>query len=912
LVETVKERFGLYHAHVYLLDKDSGMLNLAAGAGEPGRIMLERGHSIPLNAEKSLVATAARTRQGVLVSDVTQNPDWLPNDLLPETQSELAVPMTVGDEVIGVLDVQSEILGRFQEIDQQVKSTLAGQLAVAILNARTFREQELTKMREAVAFQIGQQMNRMDDVESLLNYTIHELAHAFDYYHAHIYLYDPATNQLTVAASLGEAGATMLKHGHSIAYDLPQSLVAQAARELQPTIASDVREDPLHLPNPLIPFTRSEVAMPLAVGGKLLGVLDVQSDRANDFDVGEVQLLGSVSNQLAISLTNAQSLIQVQRRAAELETISEIATEATNNLDLDSLLEDVCNLTRDRLNYYHAHIYLLDEESGMLNLAAGAGEPGRAMLEQGHSIPLNREDSLVATAARTQEGVIANDVTQADNFLPNPLLPETRSELALPLVVNRETIGVLDIQSEVVGRFTDEDVTVKRILAGQVAVAVSNVRRYQAEQEARAENERRARELETVAQVSAASSTILDVDELLISVVELTKAAFDLYHAHVYLVDEETRLLKLAAGAGEPGMVMKERGHQIAIDHPTSIVARAATERDVVVINDVQSSNTFMANPLLPETRSEAALPMLVGNKLIGVLDVQSEHVNRFGEADVRVQVTLASQVAVAVDNAMAFMRTQEVANRERAAADRLREVDRLKSEFLASMSHELRTPLNSIIGYSEVMLDGGDGELPEEAVEDIDIIYTSGKHLLNIINDILDLAKIEADQMRLNRQNVDLVRLLQGVIKTNQILVGERPVELRFESEVDELIVPIDELRIRQVVLNLFSNAIKFTEQGSVTISLSMVDDETAEVAVVDTGIGIPEEGQQIVFDQFRQVDGSSTRKAGGTGLGLTITRHLVNMHGGDIYVDSEVGVGSKFWFTLPLIEPAPVLEVI
>ena len=603
-------------------------------------------------------------------------------------------------------------------------------------------------------------------------------------------------------------------------------------------------------------------------------------------------------------------------------------------------------------------------------------------------------------------------------------------------------IGVFDIQDDVPNRFTDEDESIQGILTGQIAVAIQNAVAFENEQKLNDENQRRARELETVAQVSTATSTILDTDDLLKQVAELTKEAFDLYHAHIYLFEPNSELLLLAAGAGTAGDTMKANKHSIPLRHETSIVAQAARDRVGIRVEDVAASPTFLPNPLLPETRAEMALPMIVGNTLVGVLDVQSTNPGRFTEEDLRIKSTLASQVAIAVENARAFENNQRILDRlaeneeqlrqfvqfspsavamfnkdveylvasqkwyqdygldidqtilgkshyeifpdipqhwkdihslvietgvaksndaeefprengksmwmrwqvspwftpdgkvggmimsteditdmleqqrererlleeqaetERQNAERLRELDRLKSQFLASMSHELRTPLNSIIGYSEVLLDGGDGDLSEDAEEDIEIIYTSGKHLLAIINDILDLAKIEANQMKLHKEPTNLVKILRDVIKTNEVLIGDKPIELKLDAEVDELIVPVDELRIRQVVLNLFSNAVKFTEQGSVTIELTMYDDVTAKVAVVDTGIGISDEGLEIVFDQFRQVDGSSTRKAGGTGLGLTITRYLVQMHGGDIQVESEVGKGTTFWFTLPLVE--------
>ena len=581
---------------------------------------------------------------------------------------------------------------------------------------------------------------------------------------------------------------------------------------------------------------------------------------------------------------------QIARRAAELATVAQVSAEAATNLDVDAVLWSVADLTKERFDLYHAHIYLLDADGQDLVLTAGAGEVGRRMVERGHRIPIDREHSIVARAARTHEGVIVNDVTQGEDFMANPDLPETVAEMAVPMIVGDKLIGVLDVQSRVINRFSDEDVQVKTTLAAQIAVAVQNARAYEL-------STRRAAELATVAEVSAATTRILEADALLQSVADLTKERFGLYHAHIYLLDDEGHYLMLTAGAGEAGREMKAHGHRIPINREHSIVARAARTREGFIVNDVTIAPDFLPNPLLPNTRSEMAIPMIVGDTLIGVLDVQSAYINRFTDEDLRVKSTLASQIAIAVRNARAF-------EYERSTADRLRDVDRLKSEFLASMSHELRTPLNSIIGYSEVMLEGIDGELPEDAIEDVRAIHSSGQHLLSIINDILDLAKIEAGRMIIDRKDVNLAEFLREISRAGEILLKSKEGHVALQLVEESPVGPVyaDPVRLRQIIWNLMSNAIKFTEEGSVTVCYGLTPDNQAYIRVTDSGIGMKHEDLPLIFEQFRQVDGSSTRRAGGTGLGLSITRHLVHMHDGEIAVDSTLGEGSTFTVTLPL----------
>ncbi len=233
----------------------------------------------------------------------------------------------------------------------------------------------------------------------------------------------------------------------------------------------------------------------------------------------------------------------------------------------------------------------------------------------------------------------------------------------------------------------------------------------------------------------------------------------------------------------------------------------------------------------------------------------------------------------------------------------RIVEATRLKSEFLANMSHELRTPLNSIIGFARVILKGIDGPLTEMQRTDLAAIYTSGQHLLNLVNDILDLTKIEAGKMELHRERLDFQEIIAGVMSTAIALVEGKDIELI--EEVDKRLprVYADRLRVRQIILNLVSNAAKFTDAGSIALRASVRNGELL-VSVADTGIGIAEKDMPIIFEEFRQLDTSTARRAEGTGLGLSISKRLVDMHGGRMWVESKIGMGSTFYFTLPLLD--------
>lgn len=318
--------------------------------------------------------------------------------------------------------------------------------------------------------------------------------------------------------------------------------------------------------------------------------------------------------------------------------------------------------------------------------------------------------------------------------------------------------------------------------------------------------------------------------------------------------------------------------------------------------------------------RSFAALPLLAGQEVIGIVGLACSEERNF-EPQAEFLETLAAQVAGGVRNAQLYAEVeryaaeleQKVAERTRdlnLALEKAQAADRLKSAFLASMSHELRTPLNSIIGFSRVILKGIDGPITALQEQDLNAIYNSGQHLLRLINDILDLSKIDAGKMELSFDDVQIGELIETVVPTARGLIKDKPITLIQKIAPNIPVIRADPTRIRQVLLNLLSNAAKFTEQGTITIEAGIESGENNQpeivVRVTDSGPGIAEQDMSKLFQPFSQVDASPTRKTGGTGLGLSISRRLIELHGGRISVTSELGKGSTFYFTLPLPQTA------
>jgi PAS domain S-box-containing protein len=409
---------------------------------------------------------------------------------------------------------------------------------------------------------------------------------------------------------------------------------------------------------------------------------------------------------------------------------------------------------------------------------------------------------------------------------------------------------------------------------------------------------RRNEYLAASAEISKLVTSTLDLNTIFARTVNLVNERFGFYHAGIFIVEETGFNAVLREATGEAGREMKERKHTLQVNEK-SIVGKVTMDGQAVIVNDVTANPTHKFNPLLPETHAEAAIPLRIGSRIIGALDIQSKAAGAFTEDDIAVLQTLADQVAVAIDNARSFELSQQ-------AVMEMRELDRMKSQFLANMSHELRTPLNSIIGFSRVIIKGIDGPVTELQQQDLTAIYNSGQHLLGLINDVLDLSKIEAGKMELAFDEVNISDITTSVLSNMSGLVKDKPIQLQRSIQPNLPTVKADAIRIRQVMINLLSNAAKFTDEGTVTVEVALKPGpggrNEVNVSVTDTGPGIAPSDQAKLFQPFSQVDDSPTRKTGGTGLGLSICQHIVNMHGGKIWVESEIGKGSTFHFTLPL----------
>ena len=630
--------------------------------------------------------------------------------------------------------------------------------------------------------------------------------------------------------------------------------------------------------------------LPLRAGGTWLGIMTAAWDKPQSLRPAEVDAVQSVQPMVASIAARRRSELLAQEALADNAALLELSITLNTAQSIQDLTERAAKvILAPEASMMSLMLYEgLDYDSAQTVTMAGTyARFPNPMITMGEAQPLTRFPAI--RSLYDKEVVVYDDLevdAPSDARRSDLMAMGIRAILVAPLVYGGRLFGQVIAMSHSKRRHAEREIRLMRAAAEQIAAAIERLTLLE-------QAERRARDLDIVRRVTTATATILDTDTMLTRVCDLTKEGFDLYHVHIYLLDDDGKRLVLRAGAGAPGRIMRERGHAIAANSPRSLVARAARTRSAVIVNDVSQVQDFLPNPLLPETRSEMAVPMIVGDRLLGVMDVQSTQTERFQEADIDVKTALGEQVSVAVQNALLYAREVET-------TAQLRELDRLKSEFLASMSHELRTPLNSILGYAEVLADGIDGELPEEAVIDVGAIHESGQHLLGLINDILDLSKIEAGHMELDLESLPLSEVVEDIARIVPALIREKPVI--FVKDVPGALPHLlaDRQRLRQILTNLVSNAIKFTDRGSIRVEAVQKADQV-EITVRDTGTGIAPEHLGLIFEQFRQVDNSSTRRVGGTGLGLPITQRLVRMHGGDIRVESTPDSGSAFIFTIP-----------
>jgi signal transduction histidine kinase len=460
-----------------------------------------------------------------------------------------------------------------------------------------------------------------------------------------------------------------------------------------------------------------------------------------------------------------------------------------------------------------------------------------------------------------------------------------------------EAIGTIAVTRAEPGAFTDDQIALLQTFADQAVIAIENARLLSELRARTHELTRSVEQLTALGEVGRAISSTLDLETVLTTIVSRAVQLAGVDGGVVFEYDENAQEFVQRAATEQGGdLAMARRTRRIR--RGDGVVGQTAVTLEPVQVPDILSEGAY-ASPLRDNLvrsgiRALLAVPMLREARLIGSLVVSQNSPGTFPAETVELLRTFATQSALAIQNARLFREIEEKGRQLEVASQH-------KSEFLANMSHELRTPLNAIIGFSEVLTDRMFGELNEKQEEYLRDIYASGTHLLSLINDILDLSKIEAGRMELELSEFDLPTAIENALMLVRERAGRRSIALHADIDTRLGQIQADERKVRQVVLNLLSNAIKFTPEGGRIDVGAVPKDGFVEVSVSDTGIGIAPEDQEKVFEEFKQV-GTAAKKIEGTGLGLTLCRKFVELHGGRIWVKSEIGHGATFTFTLPI----------
>ncbi|MFL6135396.1 MAG: GAF domain-containing protein [Nocardioidaceae bacterium] len=562
---------------------------------------------------------------------------------------------------------------------------------------------------------------------------------------------------------------------------------------------------------------------------------------------------------------------------------------------LDTIVERAASLCRADV----CQLYL--REGDVLRLSRITGvEPDDEFVHRVEEHPM-----AIGRSSLTGRVAIDRQIQQIPDVLNDPdygrqdlqQLAGYRTLMSAPMIVDDEAVGVLSVWRTRVEPFDERAADLLEVFAAQAAIVTENVALVQALESRSAELATKVRQLEALREVGEVVSSSLDLTEVLESIVSnaVRLTGTDGGSIMEYEAEDDSFAVRCAFGSSD---ALLERLRAINIRRESTLVGRASVDRHPLEVADLASARLDPHLQTLYDDgwRSVLAVPMLRQDQLVGALVVRRKSTGSFPPETLELLETFASQSALTILNARLF-RELEVQSAE------LQVVSRHKSEFLASMSHELRTPLNAVIGFSDVLLDRMFGPLNDKQDEYLHDIRNSGQHLLELLNEILDLSKVEAGRMEL-----ELVEFpVRDALEYSLALVRERAarhsIEIHVEVAPDVVNIVADQLRFKQVVLNLLSNAVKFTPDcGRVTVGATVTGGEL-QIRVTDTGIGVPPEDRDRIFESFQQGRRGATKEEG-TGLGLTLSRRIVALFGGRMWLESEVGFGSTFGFTIPTPE--------
>jgi GAF domain-containing protein len=830
----------------------------------------------------------------------------------------LNVPLMRDGAAIGAISLRRSEAQLFTEREVALLETFANQAVIAIENVRLFSElqasnRDLTRAldQQTATSEVLKVISRSAfALEPVLETLLENAVRLCGANRGSVYRFDGDVLRHAISCNVPPETAEFFDRNpiapgrHSVA--------ARAALERRTQHIPDILTDPdytfgVRQVEPI----RTALAVPMMKGDDLLGVFTIWKLEVQPFSDRQIEMVTTFADQAVIAIENVRLFQELERRnraltrALDQQTATSeiLRTIAHTQTDVQPVFDTIVRSALRLCNGATAAVFRVDGE--MLHHPANYGGSPEALAAARARYPRPvGMDSIPGIAILTRseyevpdtEGPAALEMSRETGRILG-----IRSLVAVPMLRDEDAVGAIVVTRPEPGRFTAAEMSLLKTFADQAVIAIENVRLFRELNARTHELTRSVDELRALGEVSQAISSTLDLETVLTTIVSQAVRLSGLDGGVVFEYDEDAEEF-IHRAATEVGGALAAARRATRVRKGEGVVGRTAITLGPLQVPDITlpgaHESRLRENLIESGIRAVLAVPMVREGRLIGSLVVSRNQPGDFPTETVALLRTFATQSALAIQNARLF---HEIADKSR----QLEAASQHKSEFLANMSHELRTPLNAIIGFSEVLMQRMFGGLNEKQDEYLKDIHDSGRHLLSLINDILDLSKIEAGRMELELTGFDLPAAIDSALTLVRERAMRRGITLR--RAIDERVgqVQADERKVRQVVLNLLSNAIKFTPEGGRIEVRTRPSGQAIEVSVTDTGIGIAPEDQEAVFEEFRQV-GSADKKAEGTGLGLTLCRKFVELHGGTIWVTSAVGAGSTFTFKLP-VRPWP-----
>jgi GAF domain-containing protein len=858
----------------------------------------------------------------VHVRDIREVPNYgIP--LLKSFRTILAVPMLREGVPVGALALWRSKVQPFSDAEIGLVQTFADQAVIAIENVRLFtelgeRNRALTAAHAQVTEALEQQTATSDilgvisrsptDVQPVFDTIVDSAARLCDAVYSVLASFDGklidvvAAHNWTPAA--WDAARRILPAPPTRALASGRAILERAVVHV-PDVDLDPDYGNLELRR-TVGF-RSLLAVPMIREGETLGAILVGRAKPGAFSDNQIALLRTFADQAVIAIENVRLFNELQASNRDLTTALDKQTATSDILRVISRSQTDVQPVFDSI--VAAAVRLLGAYQGVLTRIVGDEiHHAASTFTSGVEDPAVRAAfprSLHAegTHAQAIRDRVAVNIADAQT---DPALSEERRALArtrgyrslttVPLLRHGEALGTIAVTRREAGGFTDHEIALLQTFADQAVIAIENVRLFR-ELEARTQElTRSVGELRALGEVGQAISSTLDLETVLSTIVARATQLASTDAGVIYEYDEPREVFlprateHLEADIVETMLATPVRKGEGA----TGQLAEVQEPIQVPDILEARAESRVRGALVRAGYRALLAVPLVREGALIGGLTVIRKTTGEFTPEVIDLMRTFATQSALAIQNARLFLEIEDKSRQLEAASQH-------KSEFLANMSHELRTPMNAILGFSEVLAEGMFGEINDKQAEYLRDILESGRHLLSLINDILDLSKIEAGRMELEPADFDLPGAIDNALTLVRERAGRRGITLGREIDERVGMVQGDERKVKQVLLNLLSNALKFTPEGGRIDVRAALSDGMAEVSVADTGVGIAPEDQEAVFEEFRQV-GTADKKVEGTGLGLALSRKFIELHGGQIWVKSQVGTGSTFTFTIPV----------